>query len=304
METRPLSDFFDDGGLVITPTAGEELLDLPFAEVVKLFEAHGALIFRDFAIGPDRLTKMTDRFTETYSGDAMRRAERFDQKIIRDVDYGDPTVRLHSEASFAPAWPEMIWLYCNVPPQTGGQTTLCDGAKLWKSLTAETQDLFMGTPIKYELNIPVAKPRPGKGQKKWVSHTVGAGNGVLDWETGMLRLTQQRFAVQESRVPGKLCFANHLFVTLESEDQLLSRTLPSGQAIPDHVIEEIYGKADELTYEVSWQKGDLLMLDNKRFMHGRRPFAKGDPRDLVIVQTAQASFGYGSTTRKGIQRPG
>ena len=42
------------------------------------------------------------------------------------------------------------------------------------------------------------------------------------------------------------------------------------------------------------------MIDNKRFMHGRRAFDKGTKRDIVIVQTERASFGYGSTTRKKI----
>ena len=48
------------------------------------------------------------------------------------------------------------------------------------------------------------------------------------------------------------------------------------------------------------EKNDLLMIDNKRFMHGRRAFDKSIKRDIVIVQTQRASFGYGSTTRKQI----
>ena len=39
------------------------------------------------------------------------------------------------------------------------------------------------------------------------------------------------------------------------------------------------------------------MIDNKRFMHGRKSFDKGIERDIVIVQTERASFSYGSTTR-------
>ena len=38
----------------------------------------------------------------------------------------------------------------------------------------------------------------------------------------------------------------------------------------------------------------------KRFMHGRRSFKEKDKRDIVNIQTATASFGYGSTTRKNI----
>ena len=42
------------------------------------------------------------------------------------------------------------------------------------------------------------------------------------------------------------------------------------------------------------------MIDNKRFMHGRRAVVKDDPRDIVIIQSQYASFGYGSTTRRSI----
>ena len=28
--------------------------------------------------------------------------------------------------------------------------------------------------------------------------------------------------------------------------------------------------SDEITYPVAWQKNDLVMIDNTRFMHGRR----------------------------------
>ena len=64
---------------------------------------------------------------------------------------------------------------------------------------------------------------------------------------------------------------------------------------------EIKNKSDELTFEHHWEDNDLLMIDNKRFMHGRKSFDKGIERDIVIVQTERASFSYGSTTRKQIK---
>ncbi len=40
------------------------------------------------------------------------------------------------------------------------------------------------------------------------------------------------------------------------------------------------------------------MLDNRRFMHGRRKFNFKEKRDILNIQTARANFAYGSTTRK------
>jgi alpha-ketoglutarate-dependent taurine dioxygenase len=40
--------------------------------------------------------------------------------------------------------------------------------------------------------------------------------------------------------------------------------------------------ADELTFDISWQTGDVVMLDNFVTMHGRRPF-QGERRVLASL---------------------
>ena len=115
-----------------------------------------------------------------------------------------------------------------------------------------------------------------------------------------MHLVQKRYAVQASRLGGRFAFANHLFINLESEPQLVSRTLSNNRDIPDSINIETTNKAYSITYDHIWEKNDFLMLDNKRFLHGRKSLTKGDPRDIVIIQSQNASFGYGSTTRKSI----
>ena len=70
-----------------------------------------------------------------------------------------------------------------------------------------------------------------------------------------------------------------------------------GKAIPKKFIDEIKQVSDDITVDHSWQQGDVVMVDNVRFMHSRRAFEKGDPRDILTVQTARASFGFSSDTR-------
>lgn len=48
------------------------------------------------------------------------------------------------------------------------------------------------------------------------------------------------------------------------------------------------------------QAGDLVMIDNRRFMHGRRAYPANDPRDIVQIQSTRASFPYGATTRSSL----
>ena len=95
-----------------------------YQDIVTLFEKYGVILFQGFDTKPEKLTNITDKFTEIYAVDALRRSARFNQKVIRDVDVGAKEVLLHSEASFTPAWPELIWFYCNTPPQKNGATIL------------------------------------------------------------------------------------------------------------------------------------------------------------------------------------
>ena len=44
--------------------------------------------------------------------------------------------------------------------------------------------------------------------------------------------------------------------------------------------------AAPLTYAIPWRRGDIVILDNSRFMHGRRAIA--DPRQRRIA----SYFGY------------
>ena len=45
---------------------------------------------------------------------------------------------------------------------------------------------------------------------------------------------------------------------------------------------------------------DFALITRQSFLHGRKSLTKGDPRDIVIIQSQNAGFGYGSTTRRSI----
>ena len=121
MKTSTISELFEGGGLIVQKSKKENLFDLQYNLIISLFEKYGFIIFRGFELNGNEITRFTDIYTETYSVDALRRKTRFDNKKIRNVDYGFSKVDLHSEASFTPSWPELIWFYCNIPANNGGE---------------------------------------------------------------------------------------------------------------------------------------------------------------------------------------
>ena len=173
MIENTISDKFFEGGLIINPSDSENIQKLDYDTIVKLFEKNGVILFRDFNLKPEEITEITDLYTQRYAHDALRRSSRMGQKLVRTVDYDshDALLRghritqpdmvkkkdedwkedcdnyeemsLHSEGSYAPDYPEIIWFFCNDFFTNGrGCTTLCDGIKLWDNLSYETKNFF------------------------------------------------------------------------------------------------------------------------------------------------------------------
>jgi len=302
MKTNTISELFENGGLIIYKEKNENIFDFQYNEIVSIFEKYGVILFRGFDLKPERITNFTDLYTEKYARDAYRRKSRFEGKNIHDVDLGNDAHTLHSEGSYSPASPEIIWFFCNIPPEKGGETILCDGIRLWKALSLETRAFFSKEPLRFDLEIPIGRKRKGKNRQVWLSNKPGT-SGYIDWNKGNLVFTQLQYAVQLTRFGNSVSFSNHLLAELGKDTQIKNQTMimSSGKKVPTKYINEVKIKSDQTTYDHIWQKKDLLMIDNKRFMHGRRAYKKGINRDIVIVQTQRASFGYGSTTRKQIK---
>mgnify|MGYP006177132157 CR=1 FL=1 len=298
MKKSHISKLFNDEGLILENNKALKLDEINVDEIKSFFKKYGIIVFKNFDFNPQKLTIFTDFFTETYAADALRRSKRYGKKNITDVDQGFNQIDLHSEASFAPAWPEIVWFYC-VTPATGkgGSTTLCDGLNVWNSLSTNAKNFFLKNPIIYKLKIPVVDRKPGKGIKPWTLNDPDVSQCFLDWETGLLNLVLSRYAVHKDKFSKQLCFSNHLLIKLSSEDQIVTRTLLNDRKIPDEIISEIKTISNSLTFDYNWQKNDLVMINNKRFMHGRRSYEKEDPRDIVNIQTGKARFGDGFVSK-------
>ena len=297
-----ISEKFEHNGVLIKSCNDKDNL-IKFIDendIIREFEQRGLVIFEDFDINKKNLTDLTDKFTQNYASDTNRRESRFGSKIVKSVDTGNDKIKLHSEASFTSTWPEIIWFYCHKAPNIGAETTLCDGIKLWNELTKETQKFFIQNPIVYKLSIPIRAKKNGKGTQDWCVKNIGTNNSYINWDLGELFLEQSRYAVHNSRNMKDLCFANHIIVDLKSEPQIVSRTLVDGKEIPKDIMDEVILKSDNLTYKHSWKNNQLIMLDNKRFLHGREKILPNQERDIVNIQSQFASFAYGQTTRKKV----
>lgn len=84
----------------------------------------------------------------------------------------------------------------------------------------------------------------------------------------------------------QLAFGNFLLFARYLLDVRSFPVFDDRTIVPDHLVAAVKTISDEISIAVPWQTGDLLILDNSRFMHGRNPVV--DVRDRLIA----AYFGY------------
>ncbi len=86
-------------------------------------------------------------------------------------------------------------------------------------------------------------------------------------------------AIHNSRTTESPVFINSLLAGKHLNPK--SICFDDNSEITDEIISELNEIAEKITIEISWQKGDILMIDNTRIMHGRRAF-NDDQRDIYI----------------------
>ena len=304
MKISKLSDKIFGGGCIVELDLNTDAIKIDKKKIIEIFEDKGIILFKKINLDKNKIVKFTDLFTQQYANDATRRKTRFDNSVIHDVDPGKMEMPLHSEASYSPSWPEIVWFYCNKAPKKSGQTTVCDGITIYKNLCANTKKFFLSNQIVYNLKIPYKKTETQKNKEKeiklkpWYIEYPGVSDCFIDFTNEEIHLKQKRYAVIETRKNSEVAFVNHLQIILDRDPQVLGWSLEDGTEIPNEIMSEVKEVSEKYTLNIDWHDKELCMIDNKRIMHGRRAIFENESRDIINVQTLKANFGYGSTTRK------
>ena len=260
-------------------------------EIIKNFKKNGFVLLNKNFSNLKRLNNFTDKFTSRYSNDANRRQTIENFKYLNSVDIGKHAIPLHSESSFTSVWPKAIWFYCkDISKDNSGKTLLCDGLKLWKNLSQDTKEYFLSTPFCFDLKIRLNLKNKKKERKKWFINEVGFGDTCIDYKNDILLTKNIKFLVSKDEFSKAYCFVNHLFTCLIKQEVQIEKFYPINKKnIPKTIINEIKMKSEELTFEHDWKKGDLLFINNRRFLHGRTKINNLN-RQIINIQSLEINF--------------
>lgn len=288
-------------GTIATKENDEEVMDLNVQKIMELVKSTGVVLFRGYDVNQDQFQAFTDLFSKKMVKHAFVGVRKTLSKdgTVAEVLSGNGEIELHGEMYYKPEpRPELLWLCCIEPSAELGATTICDGQMFFDSLKPETQKLFLTKKIMYtHVSLPVAwKAFSGETEIDAAVKALANSVGVKDVEKTPEGLVKWKF-VTNAIIKGansKYIFINSIrnilqgikSASADSSGHFLSVTFEDGTKIPSDVLAELYEVGNKNIYPVQWQPGEMIVVDNRRMMHGRQKF---EGKRFIITRFSMAS---------------
>ncbi len=278
---------------VIVEAAGAETLDrLDRDVVVDLYRRYGALLFRGFGADVDSFRGFARRFCKTAVVNESPGRRPIDEAAnIHTVDGGMGAFALHPELSREPWKPDAAFFCCLSAPSRGGQTTICDGVALAAELPAVVRDGLAHRRLLY------IKPTWPSLLRYWLGSATPSDPQLAApppqcpyffrrLPSGEIVRAFTRPALHRPMFTDAPAFGNFLLFARFNNGRPDHPVLDDGRPVPEPWLQAIKAAGDRLAVPVGWRDGDVLMLDNTRFLHGRTAIIDAGERLIATY------FGY------------
>lgn len=277
---------------VVTPTGAEALAAIDPALIETAYKAHGAMLLRGFGADLGSFRRFARSLCATaVINETPGRAVLDAAEAIQGVDGGTNAFALHPELAREPWKPDAALFGCLSPPGTGGETTLCDGIALAAALPPPVRAGLEGRRLVHVMGVWPALLRFWFG-------TESPDNAMLAnpprpvpyrfWRLPDGRIAREfsRPALHKPMFAQGPAFGNFLLFARFNNGRGNFPLLDDLTPVPEEWLQAIRATGEALTAEVRWQAGDVLVLDNTRFLHGRRAITDAAERTIATF------FGY------------
>lgn len=289
---------------MIEPVRSAALQALDRSLVLDNYRAHGAVLLRGFAYDLTVFGAFCRGFCPTAAiNESPGRVSLGPAADVQSVNRGEDAFPLHPELSREPWKPDTAFFACLSPPaEGGGETTVCDGIALAAALPEPVHDGLANARLHYIMPTWPGLFEFWLGTATPDAALLAAPLPACPYRFETLRNGQivrsfSRPGLHRPMFADGPAFGNFLLFAryyLGRDDfPLLDDFTPVPQAWTDAA--QAAGEA--LSYAHSWRKGDILMLDNTRFMHGRRAISDARARNIATF------FGYLADAPRNPEEP-
>jgi alpha-ketoglutarate-dependent taurine dioxygenase len=268
----------------------QDLERLPDDEVKGLLVSAGAVLFRGFGADPHAMKRFAERFSDRFNGDQSRPSVPGTDDCVFLVTEGTGYVEPHSEQANSPFRPDAIWFCCETMSGEGGETLLWDGIEILRALSDSTRRMLASKELRFFQRYTVDRWQQFLGSGSTLADATRALDGApgASYHVGPNESIYLEYVcppIVRTRFGGHDAFVNSLLLehrTLQSrflaEDAVADgvahelMSFSDGSPIGDELIEELRVVAARVAEEIVWEPGDVAMIDNTRFLHGRNAF--------------------------------
>lgn len=232
---------------------------------------------------------------------------------------GTYSLALHQEMAYQANRPDALALFCEIPPDEGGETPIADARVITSRLDPGVRERFdrKGVGVRRALPSPAQGeanrvPRPwdhvfGTSDRAEVARIADENQWKVEWraDDSMLLWQQVLPAFKVHPRTGEKVWANQVHYHMPEcmlrwalrdgrtdEAERIRRQMVESPETLDHAFHDdgvrVSGQDAEHVWDVlveseiplRWQRNDVLLLDNVLALHGRRPYG-GQRRILV-----------------------
>jgi len=223
--------------------------------------------------------------------------------VYSSTEYpADQEIFLHNEMAYTTIWPNRLWFFCETAPESGGETPIADSRRIYQKLDQAITRTFEEKGLLYVRNYRPGLDLPwqqvfGTDDERVVEQMCRRMGVTCEWSGEELRTRQRCHGAAIHPATNEPVWFNqaHLFhvsnlpteyrellSSMYSEDELPRNVLfGDGTRIDHAMLAEVRHVMSGEKRKFAWQTGDVLVLDNLIFAHGREPFV--GPRKIAVA---------------------
>lgn len=268
------------------------------AQLDQLAFQHGAILFRGFPLSDandfDALIQACGypnfKYEESLSNAV--RVVKTERVFTANEAPSDVTIFLHHEMAQTPIYPSKLFFFCEHAAESGGATPLCRSDALFELMLKEIPQFAKDCEekgLQYTNVMPGFDDAKSGMGRSWQStfrakNQAEAESRMLElgytWEwldDGSLKAVTPVLPAVRDLGDGRKSFFNQLIAAYkgwkdERNDPSKSIRHGDGSILDQAAVLKCAELAEQVTFDLPWQTGDVALVDNYVAMHGRRNF--------------------------------
>jgi hypothetical protein len=278
----------------------------PIEEIVG---THGGVLLRDLGFTS---ASEFNRAVQIFSPDLLDYVHRSTPRtrvggrLYTATEYpADRSIPPHNENAYSDTYPSRIYFFCLVAAERGGATPVADSRAVYRRIDPEVRERFEQMGVQYVRNfipgVDLSWQEVFQTEHRAEVEQYCSAHGIeLQWRNDAAQLTTKQRCQATVRHPGtgELVWFNqaHLFhiSALRTDEQASiiemfgidnvprNAFYGDGSPIELEVLEHIRDAYEREKAAFSWQRGDIMLLDNLLFAHARDPY-QGARKILVAM---------------------